>query len=78
MRFRQHYFNTSHVNVNHRTQRALTFGICYFNTSHVNVNHFRADYNTETEEISIHLMLMLINPFDIRYHSLTQFQYISC
>ncbi len=34
----QDYFNTSHVNVNHRFIASESFGLIHFNTSHVNVN----------------------------------------
>ena len=56
----KHYFNTSHVNVNHFVRLTSYRTLMYFNTSHVNVNHVfnLSIFNNHT--ISIHLMLMLI------------------
>ena len=71
-------FNTSHVNVN-RHARLLSI-ICgsYFNTSHVNVNlHGNIGVTTATANFNTsHVNVNHV--FDKRYHSLKQFQYISC
>ena len=56
----QAYFNTSHVNVNHLKKVTFTVVKVYFNTSHVNVNQQRLNNCRINNQISIHLMLMLI------------------
>ena len=53
-------FNTSHVNVNLIYDLSCRPYRLYFNTSHVNVNLDSQDCSSCWDNISIHLMLMLI------------------
>ncbi len=49
-----------------------------FNTSHVNVNQGLQWLPWSQENISIHLMLMLIDYDGVRFATYYEFQYISC
>ena len=49
-----------------------------FNTSHVNVNRLYIVNHPPEDQISIHLMLMLILDMAEDVTGLTGFQYISC
>ena len=57
------YFNTSHVNVNRRIVYLKRGLYTNFNTSHVNVNRKEFLNYSFKHNISIHLMLMLIEDF---------------
>ena len=56
-------FNTSHVNVNRQSDSEKWQRESHFNTSHVNVNQNTPMVGGKENDISIHLMLMLISKF---------------
>ena len=54
------YFNTSHVSINLRAKSKRRRLRWYFNTSHVSINPGRAGESPADQQISIHLMFLLI------------------